>query len=192
VRLGGRRLFSELSLQLREGEITVLTGPNGAGKSTLLRILVGLLRPTAGRVIRKRGIRVGYVPQLDPHDPGISFPAMTIVAQGVPWPSRRVSAARTRAALQRVRFRPPPSQRYDRLSGGERRRVLLARALVCAPALLALDEPTAGVDIQGEKEVLDLVREVARSQGTAVVWVCHGLAEVEREADHVLRLGEHG
>jgi zinc transport system ATP-binding protein len=189
--VGDQHLFEDLSIRLRAGEMTVLTGPNGAGKSTLLRILLGLMRPTGGRVARTPGARVGFVPQLDPNDPGISFPAATIVAQGVPWPWRRAVFARTAAALQRVGFRPPPLRRYDRLSGGERRRVLLARALVHKPDLLALDEPTAGVDVGGQEEVLALVRSEARDRGTAIVWVCHGLPEVEREADHVLRLGEH-
>jgi zinc transport system ATP-binding protein len=190
VRAGGRLLFEGLSLDLRRGEIVVLTGPNGAGKSTLMRVLLGLQRPQGGRVHRADGLRVGFVPQLEPSDPGLSFPAATVVTQGIPWPSRPGRRASALAALERVGFRPPPSRRYDRLSGGERRRVLLARSLVRAPMLLALDEPTAGVDVAGEREVLDLVRREAREEGTAVLWVCHGLHEVEREADHVIRLGE--
>lgn len=194
ARAGGRTLFEGLDLDLRRGSLVALTGPNGAGKSTLLRILLGLAWPAAGRVERAPGLTVGLVPQLDPADPGLPFPAASVVAQGLP-PSpaaRRAlggAASAVRAALDRVGFRPPPSRRYSVLSGGERRRVLLARALVGAPALLALDEPTAGVDAAGEREVVALVRDEVARRGAAVVWVCHAVPGVEASADRVVTVG---
>ena len=194
ARAGGRTLFEGLDLDLRRGSLVALTGPNGAGKSTLLRILLGLVWPAAGRVERAPGLTVGLVPQLDPADPGLPFPAASVVAQGLP-PSpaaRRAlggAASAVRAALDRVGFRPPPSRRYSVLSGGERRRVLLARALVGAPALLALDEPTAGVDAAGEREVVALVRDEVARRGAAVVWVCHAVPGVEASADRVVAVG---
>lgn len=194
ARAGGRTLFEGLDLDLRRGSLVALTGPNGAGKSTLLRILLGLAWPAAGRVERAPGATVGLVPQLDPADPGLPFPAASVVAQGLP-PSpaaRRAlggAASAVRAALDRVGFRPPPSRRYSVLSGGERRRVLLARALVGAPALLALDEPTAGVDPAGEREVVALVRDEVARRGAAVLWVCHAVPGVEAAADRVVTVG---
>lgn len=194
ARVGGRVLFSGLDMEVRRGELVALTGPNGSGKSTLLRILLGLARPSAGRVIRGRALSVGYVPQLDPGDPGHPFPAVSVVEQGVaasPWSPRTWLGSRraARAALDRVGFRPPPSRRYTHLSGGERRRVLLARALVGACDLLALDEPTAGIDAEGEREVHRIVASEVRERRAGAIWVCHGLSEVEREADRVVRLG---
>jgi ABC-type Mn2+/Zn2+ transport system ATPase subunit len=189
ARVGGRVLFEDLSLEVRAGVLVVLTGPNGTGKSSLLRILLGLARPDAGQVTRAEGLAIGYVPQLDPSDSGIPFPAVTVVGQGIPWPGRPASGVLCREALARVGYRSPPRRRYDVLSGGERRRVLLARALVRRPHLLALDEPTAGVDAEGERDVLRIVLSEVRERGAAALWVCHGLRAVESEADHVLRLG---
>ena len=191
ARVGGRLLFEGLTLELRRGEIVALTGPNGSGKSTLLRMMLGLARPSSGDVVRARGLRIGYVPQLDPADEGLPFPAATVVAQGIVrgHPARGAGEASPREALTRVGFLAPRSRRYTHLSGGERRRVLLARALIGSPDVLALDEPTAGVDPEGEREVISIVRAEAKHRGAAVLWVCHGLAAVEALADRVLRLG---
>jgi zinc transport system ATP-binding protein len=179
---GGQRLFEGIDLDVGAGELVALTGVNGSGKSTLLRTLLGLRRPDGGSVERARGLTVGYVPQLDPADPGLPFPALSVVEQG------RASRAAALAALRRVGFHAPPRRRYGDLSGGERRRVLLARAIAREPHLLALDEPTAGVDAEGTAEFLRIVEEEVRGRGGAAVWVCHGLAAVEAAADHVIRL----
>jgi len=187
ARAGGRRLVESLDLDVRPGELLWITGPNGTGKSTLLRVLLGLARPAAGRIERGGG-PVGYVPQLDPADLGLPFPADAIVAQGFPRGRAGVREA-VRDVLGRVGFRAAAGRRYTVLSGGERRRVLLARALVGAPALLALDEPTAGVDVDGEREVVDLVLEEVRRRGAAAIWVGHGIAALETAATRVLRLG---
>jgi len=181
--LGGRRLFAGLDLDVHPGEVVALTGVNGSGKTTLLRILLGLRRPDEGSVERATDLTVGYVPQLDPADTGLPFPALSVVEQG------RGSRAMSLAALARVGFLAPPRRRYGSLSGGERRRVLLARAIAPGPRLLALDEPTAGVDADGTLEFLRLVEAEVRERGAAAVWVCHGLAAVEGAADRIVRLG---
>jgi zinc transport system ATP-binding protein len=180
---GGRRLFENIDVSIAAGELVALTGVNGSGKSTLLKTLLGLRRPDAGSVERAKGLSIGYVPQLDPADQGLPFPALSVVEQG------RAPRAAALAALGRVGFAAPPRRRYGDLSGGERRRVLLARAIARQPMLLALDEPTAGVDAEGTAEFLRIVEQEVRGRGGAAVWVCHGLAAVEAAADRVVRLG---
>jgi len=187
VRAGGRTLVAGLDLDVLPGELLWITGPNGTGKSTLLRVLLGLARPAAGSVTRTAG-PVGYVPQLDPSDAGLPFPAAAIVAQGLAR-GRAGDREAVRATLDRVGFRAPPGRRYTVLSGGERRRVLLARALVGAPALLALDEPTAGVDVAGEQEVVDLVLDEVRGRGAGAIWVGHGIRALEAASTRVLDIG---
>jgi ABC-type Mn2+/Zn2+ transport system ATPase subunit len=192
--IGGRALFRGIDLEVRPGQLVAVTGVNGSGKSTLLRILLGLRRADEGTVERAPDLTVGYVPQLDPADPGLPFPALSIVDQGLPrarFSPRAFREARGAAldALHRVGFAAPPRRRYDHLSGGERRRVLLARALARKPNLLALDEPTAGVDVDGTAEFLRMIEIEVRERGAAAVWVCHGLAAVEAAADRVLHLG---
>jgi zinc transport system ATP-binding protein len=183
VSLGGRRLFRNVDLDIGPGEFVALTGVNGSGKSTLLRTLLGLRRPDEGTVERPPGLTIGYVPQLDPAEAGLPFPALSVVEQG------RSPRARGLDALRRVGFLAPPRRRYGDLSGGERRRVLLARAIARGPQLLALDEPTAGVDAEGTAEFLRLILAEVRERHAAAIWVCHGLAAVEGAADRVVRLG---
>ena len=180
--LGGRRLFTGIDLEVRAGQLVAVTGVNGSGKSTLLRILLGLSSPDEGAVVRAPGLAVGYVPQLDPAEPGLPFPALSVVEQG------RASRAESVAALHRVGFSAPHRRRYGDLSGGERRRVLLARALARGPSLLALDEPTAGVDAEGTAEFFRLILSEVRDRGAAAIWVCHGLAAVEAAADQAVQL----
>jgi len=181
--LSHRGLFEALDLDVRAGELVALTGPNGSGKSTLLRLLLGLERPERGSIRRAAGLRVGYMPQLDPSDPALPFPALSVVQQG------RATRARAAEALDLVGYRAPHSRRYSLLSGGERRRVLLARALAAKPGLLALDEPTAGIDVEGESALFDLLLVEVRSRGTGLLWVGHGASSLERVADRQVRLG---
>jgi len=181
--LGHRGLFHTLDLDVLPGELVALTGPNGSGKSTLLRLLLGLERPERGTVMRAAGLRVGFMPQLDPSDPVLPFPALAIVRQG------RATRARAAEALSLVGYRAPHSRRYSLLSGGERRRVLLARALVGRPGLLALDEPTAGIDEQGERALAELLLAEVRVRGAGMLWVGHGASYLERAADRRVRLG---
>jgi zinc transport system ATP-binding protein len=185
---GGRPLFEGVSLEVQAGEVVALTGPNGAGKSTLLRVLLGLARPSGGTIARPPGVRVGYVPQLDPGDPGLPIPASSVVLQGLGcmFPGARLRRE-ARAALADAGYAAPHARRYDRLSGGERRRVLLARAMVRRPQLLALDEPTAGVDPDGERAFVDRVRAHVRGGAAGALWVCHGPG-VASHADRVLHL----
>jgi len=187
---GGRTLFERLDVEVSRGRLVLVVGPNGAGKTTLLRILLGLQAPRAGSVVRAAGTRVGYVPQLDPGDDGLPFPALSVVLQG--FPGVVAGRARVRAAvdaLARAGFGPPPSRRYDRLSGGERRRVLLARALAPSPDLLALDEPLANLDAAGERDTAERIAHEAHRRGVGVVCVSHATSVLEREADAVVRVG---
>jgi len=175
-----------LSLTVEKGEIYGLLGPNGAGKTTTLRMLATLLRPDHGRIeidgvdaidqpVRARS-RLAYVPaeaglpeRLTPHETVRLFGEI----QGISNAAARATDLLDRLGASAYTFTPCSS-----LSTGMKRRVVLARALIHDPPLLLLDEPTDGLDVGGRREVLDLVRGLARD-GRAVIVSSHIMGEVE-------------
>ena len=198
VEAGGHRILDGVSLQVQGSEFLCLLGPNGGGKTTLLKAVLGLLPVTAGRIevlgeSPERGRhRVGYLPQRKAFAP--TFPATTadliVAARRGVWPLRVRDDEReaAREALRRVGGESLLDKTLATLSGGEMQRAFLARALVKAPHLLLLDEPTAGVDTRGRAEFIALLAEVARGGKLAAVLVTHNLTAVRRLADRVLYL----
>ena len=130
-RQGERLLLDRVDLAVARGEILTLIGPNGAGKTTLVRLLLGLVRPTSGMVWRRPGLRVGYMPQRMPIDPGLPLTVRRLLAL-----TRRVGEADARRVLERVGAAHLIDAEAQKLSGGEFQRVLLARCLLGDPDLL--------------------------------------------------------
>ncbi|MCS0639628.1 ABC transporter ATP-binding protein [Streptomyces sp. LP05-1] len=187
-RYGPVTALSGVDLEVAPGEILGLLGRNGAGKTTLMSVVAGLLRPDAGRVRvlgrdpvrepREARRRLGLAPQ----ELGV-YPPLT-VRQNLTF-FAELAGLRGRAASRRVEEVAEPlgltgllDRRAGRLSGGEQRRVHTGMALVHRPALLLLDEPTAGVDVGTREQLLELVRAMAAG-GTAICYSTHYLPEVE-------------
>jgi iron complex transport system ATP-binding protein len=200
---GRRPVLQDLSFTAGAGSITVLLGPNGAGKSTALKCILGLLpydgevtlggRPAAALEPRARARLVAYVPQHSSLD--APLPVRDVVAQGrfahegdnpFARPSSSERAA-VETALSRTDLQPLADRTFTTLSYGERRRVLLARALATHAPVLLLDEPTAALDVGHALQLLVTLREIARG-GTAVVMVLHQLQEAAAVADQAVLL----
>jgi ABC-type Mn2+/Zn2+ transport system ATPase subunit len=177
---------------VRPRELVVLLGSNGSGKTTLLRGLLGFLPPLTGSVERRPGLRVGYVPQRETLDPLYPLSGEAVARLGA-WrdlPFWKLGGARerqrTREALAACRALDFAGQRYAALSGGQRQRILLARALATEPELLLLDEPTAGVDPEAERAILDLLRELRDTRGLSIWLVTHHVHAIRGRADRTL------
>ena len=186
VTLGGQRVLHGIDLVVRPGEIITVLGPNGSGKTTLMRVILGVIRPSSGRVERAAGLRMAYVPQRLSVDPLLPITA----ARFLDLPQRRgkgvVTAALDRAGLGAAADRPLAA-----LSGGQMQRLLLARALMGAPDLLILDEGTAGLDQPGIAAYYDRIAQVRAETGCAVLMVSHDLQIVMRASDRVICLNGH-
>src|SRR5690606_35356793 len=160
-------------LEVRAGDFLGIVGPNGGGKTTLFRGILGLLRPLAGNVERE-GARLGYVPQRDSLDPIYPLRVEDVVRMGAYGDltgMRRVTAERrgaAEAAIERVGLGAKSGVPFAGLSGGERQRALLARALLCRPNVLLLDEPTSGVVRGAQRRILDLLVELNVRDGLSV------------------------
>jgi zinc/manganese transport system ATP-binding protein len=198
VSLGGRRILDDVSFDLRAGEFTGLIGSNGVGKTTLLRVILGLQRPTGGRVLfegggnGRRNRAVGYVPQKVVLDPDLPLRARDLVALG--WDGhrfgiRRRSSERAEAvdrilvAVDAERF---AGSRVGRLSGGEQQRVLIAHALVGEPAFLFLDEPLANLDLRSAQEIVALLGRIAHQQQIGVLLSAHEMNPLLPVMDRVV------
>ena len=188
----GTVALEEVSLDIAEGEILALLGPNGAGKTTLISIICGLVTPGTGRVevgghdIRRdwRAARrlIGLVPQeiaLEPFEKVIDCVRFTRGLYGAPPDEAWIERVLRSLALWDKR-----QARTRELSGGMKRRVLIAKALSHQPRVLFLDEPTAGVDVTLRREMWDVVRDL-RAEGVTIILTTHYLEEAEEMADRI-------
>jgi iron complex transport system ATP-binding protein len=202
-RYGGRRVLDGVDLAVHPGELVGVIGPNGSGKTTLVRLLSGVLVPGAGEVRldgrplaahsrREIARRVAVVAQDAPLT--FAFTALEVVLMGraphlsrLGFPGAR-DVALARAAMARLEVADVEARSLDQLSGGERQRVLLARALAQDAPVLVLDEPTTHLDLRHQTGIYDVVRELCRREGTAVVSVLHDLNLAALYCDRILLL----
>ncbi len=186
VTRGGRSILKDISLDLAAGEIITVIGPNGAGKSTLIKAALGIIDPDSGTVTRHGDPVIGYVPQSIALDPTLPLTVRRFLALAGEGNERA-----WKSALDRVGAGPLLEASMHDISGGEMRRVLLARALLRNPAVLILDEPTAGVDITGQGALYRLIQEIRTDLHCAVLLVSHDLHVVMAATDRVLCLNQH-
>ena len=192
--LAGRRILSDVSFTVRAGEFLGLIGPNGGGKTTLLRTLLRLLPPTQGSIAwadRACGRpRIGYVPQRVGVDAHFPLAAGELVRQGAGGSrpllgkGRKEARHRSEELLARVGLGRQAATPFVHLSGGQQRRLLLARALMRRPDVLLLDEPTAGVDAEGQEQFCALLRELT-GEGLTILLVSHDLPLITAHADRI-------
>ncbi|HEY6532205.1 MAG TPA: ATP-binding cassette domain-containing protein, partial [Acidimicrobiales bacterium] len=161
VRYGRTTALVDVDLSLRSDDFVGVVGPSGAGKTSLLRAVLGLVRPTSGRVHRRADLRAGYVPQIGAVD--LTFP-LTVAEclllararrRNLPWATRS-ERDQVDGLLDRLRLSGLADRHLRDLSGGQLQRVFIARALMSDPQLLVLDEPTSGIDVSTRHEVLHL------------------------------------
>jgi len=189
VAYSGRPVLKNVEARVGAGEIVTLIGPNGAGKTTLVRVMLGLHRPDAGTVNRRKGLVIGYMPQRLSVDPSLPMTVYRFLGLGIA--RGGAGQGRRRAVLAEVGAGHVAESPIQDVSGGEMQRVLLARALLRDPDLLVLDEPVQGVDVGGQAELYALIRGIRDDRGCAVLMVSHDLHVVMAATDHVVCLNHH-
>jgi zinc/manganese transport system ATP-binding protein len=209
VTLGGRTIWSDVSLEVQPGEFLAILGPNGAGKSTLLKAILGLLPLSAGEIrvlghpTRRGNPAIGYVPQRRSFDAEVRVRGRDIVRLGLdggqwglPLPLVRPGHARSQAqrvqeVIEMVGAEAYANRPIGELSGGEQQRLLIAQALVTRPRILALDEPLDSLDLRNQQGVAGVIRTIARETGAAVLLVAHDVNPILTALDRVVYVA-HG
>ena len=198
---GGRCVLHGVDVQVRPGQIVGVIGPNGSGKSTLLRVLAGAHLPDAGQVLlggqpARRGQALARRLATVFQSEGVPFPftvreLVTLgryphTPAGLGW--QQADHAAVDRVLARLELGALAERRFDELSGGEQKRVLLARALAQEPAYLLLDEPTAALDLHHQVALLELLSELRASRDLGLMAVLHDLNLVAQYCDRVVLL----
>jgi len=186
-RYGNHLAVDHIHLQFEKGTFNAILGPNGAGKSTTISMLIGLKQPTQGDIIYEPGTKIGVVFQTSVLDEMLTVREnLTIRARQY----KGLKPNRVSDLIDRLGLSAFQKQKYGTLSGGQKRRVDIARALLHGPDLLFLDEPTTGLDIQTRKSIWDLLYQLQREEGMTVVLTTHYLDEAD-EADQIY-IVDHG
>lgn len=200
-RYGSRDILQDVELEARSGEVLAVIGSNGAGKSTLIRCINRILKPYLGTVFldgkelssfnaKERACMMGYVPQTAKD--AFSFNVMETVLMGrkphISWGVGKRDLKIVNSVLLCMGLTQFVERFLYELSGGERQKVLIARALAQEPEVLLLDEPTSNLDVRHQLEVMELVKGIAQQQGKCVLMVVHDLNLAARFADQILML----
>ncbi len=206
VGYNGKVLYGGLTVRLREGEFWVVVGPNGVGKSTLIKTILGIIPPISGRILihgvdctngcdEKRFL--SYVPQMEDYSHDFPSTALDIVISGLlprmkrfqfPGESERRMALNCMETLDIDDF--TANRSFNKLSGGQQKKVLIARALVSEPHYLFLDEPTTGVDIKSSRKIIDIIYKLNKKKKFGIFMVTHDLNFVWPYIDKVILIGE--
>jgi zinc/manganese transport system ATP-binding protein len=212
VRLGGRLIWSDVTLTVDAGEFVAILGPNGVGKSTLVKAALGLLPLSAGsasvlgRPPGQAGRDIGYLPQRRSFDPGLRVRGIDVVrlgSDGERWgvslpgldrfsPVRRGARARVDEVIELVGATAFATRPIGHVSGGEQQRLLIAQALVRRPQLLVLDEPLDSLDLPNQTGVAALISRICREQNVTVLLVAHDVNPILPYLDRVVYIAKGG
>ena len=189
-------VLENINLSIKDDDFLAIIGPNGGGKSTLLKLILGLLTPINGKIDKKiKNSLIGYVPQNT--NLNIDFPitALEIVLMGHIVSKKRIfgyskeDIACAMESLKKVSMEKFANSKIGDLSGGQRQRVFIARALCSNPKIMLLDEPTASIDVKGQREIYELLKELNKS--ICIVVVSHDISVLLNYAKNVAHINKN-
>ena len=186
VKINQQSILDNISLAIQSHKMITILGPNGAGKSTLVKLVLGLIKPTKGTVEKRANLTIGYVPQSLKLDMTLPITVSRFIRL-----NDNIDHDEVLAILEQVKASKLINKSMHQLSGGEMQRVLLAQALIKKPQLLILDEPTQGVDINGQILLYDLIAKVKEVQKCGILMVSHDLHLVMAKTDEVICINQH-
>lgn len=208
----GKTILNIDNLSITAGQFINIIGTNGAGKTTLLKVLCGLLKPTHGSVVfdkipmlsltswQRSNLRkqIGYIPQSAEYNPELPFTVREVAAMGrtsvksLLTNLSRIDYDHVDRWLDKVGLGNQKNQTFSSLSGGERQKVLIARAMVQNPRVLMLDEPTSNLDFHWKLKISSIVQELQSQMNLTVLMISHEIASIPLEANRTILLDKGG
>jgi len=185
LKIGAQQIIDKISLQLKRGKITTLIGPNGGGKTSIARILLGILKPSAGEVIHHEKIRIGYMPQKIEIEKTIPLTAVDFIKIG------HEKVALDHDLIKRLNCEKILQKQIHQLSGGQLQKIIFLRALMQNPDLLVLDEPTQYMDLATIADFYKIIAEIAEKKNCAILLISHDLHMVMQKTDFVFCINHH-
>jgi len=181
-------ILSQVSLEIREGDIITIVGPNGAGKSTLAKILCGIETIDSGTLTINKNLNIAYVPQKVTINHNIPITVKDFIALH---PSQKELKKTIEEVAENINIKNILNQSMHSLSGGQLQRAFLARAFISSPDVLILDEPEQGIDIQGRIELYEIIKKINLETSMAIILIAHDLHFVMKATKHVICLNKH-
>ncbi len=204
-RVGDQEILTDISFSVEQGEYVALLGPNGGGKSTLVKLILGLIKPTSGKISifdtpKNRfnsWYKIGYVPQnvslFDSNFPLSVYETVSLgLASKKSWFSFLTDSDKVQIekAIEIASIGELREKNLSELSGGQRQRVMIARALVCEPEILILDEPSTGVDIASQHKFYNFLKRLNRDKNLTIIFITHDLGVIADDVTHVLAVNQ--
>jgi zinc transport system ATP-binding protein len=194
-------ILQDINFTLQKGDFFAITGPNGGGKSTLIKLILGLLKPNSGEIkLNLPKSEIGYVPQNTNINLDFPITVLDVVMMGngakhnskkffnFKYSTLEINCAKE--SLKKVNMQDYLKNKIANLSGGQRQRVMIARAICSHPKLLILDEPTSNIDINGQKEIYKLLKEL--NKDITILVITHDLTVISNYANKVLYVNRKG
>jgi len=188
LKINDQQIISKISLNLRKGEITTLIGPNGGGKTSIARILLGVLKPTSGKIEKDSKIKIGYMPQKIVIDKTIPMTVDGFLKLST---HKIIFDDYIKSLILRLKLDQILNKQIHELSGGQMQKVLFLRSIINKPNLLVLDEPTQYMDISATEEFYQILDEIRKSQHCAILLISHDLYMVMQKTDFVFCVNHH-
>ncbi len=186
--IDNKQILDKVSFDINRNKIITIIGPNGSGKTTLARCILGLIKPTNGHLWFKKELKIGYMPQKINLNPNLPLRVNDFLELKI---KQKINKEFLSCIIDETGIENILSHPLQKISGGEMQRVLLARALLNKPDLLILDEPTQGIDINGQVEFYKLIDKLRIERNITSLIISHDLYMVMKSTDYVICLNHH-
>ncbi|MCL2567549.1 MAG: metal ABC transporter ATP-binding protein [Alphaproteobacteria bacterium] len=177
-------LLTDISFEVRKNEIITIVGKNGAGKTTLCKTLIGIIKPTAGKIIKQAGLKISYIPQISNHNVLVPICVKDFIILN----NKKKLENDDFQLIQQLNLEDSLNKLFKDLSGGEKQKVMLLRALLLCPDIIVLDEPTSNIDFSAKDDMYSLINEYRGAKNFSVIMVSHDLHMVLKNTGWVLCL----